>query len=214
MAKGLHNNSLQTGEPNKWMVDDIIEQIKSEVERLKFNYAKRGYTIVISAFKHLQDFLSTLESEKPMNQDELEEEIERYLPKIPEEPYNEELRVFARYFAQWGAEHRGSSETLKDLEEAACKYHRTHTDEVMDYDGYHNGNTKEVYDVTPGESFIAGWMACKDQMMKEALEGEIFDYYDKDICEHHLTILCTVPSRYKDGDKVRIIIVKEEGKRV
>lgn len=47
----------------------------------------------------------------------------------------------------------GSSETPKDLEEAAWKYQRAHTDEVMDYDGYHNDNTKEVYDVTPGRSF-------------------------------------------------------------
>jgi hypothetical protein len=50
------------------------------------------------------DFLDTFESEKSM-QEELEEEIERYLPKIPENPYNEELRIFARHFAQWGAEH-------------------------------------------------------------------------------------------------------------
>jgi len=48
---------------------------------------------------------ATGKSEKPMNQEGLEEEIERYLPKIPENPYNEELRIFARHFAEWGAEH-------------------------------------------------------------------------------------------------------------
>ncbi len=57
------------------------------------------------------------------------------------------------------------TETPKELEEASCKYHRTHTDEVMDYDGYHNGNTKEVYDVTPGDAFIAGAKWQKEQTM-------------------------------------------------
>lgn len=68
------------------------------------------------------------------------------------------------------------TETPNDLEEASCKYHRTHTDEVMDYDGYHNGNTKEVYDVTPGESFIAGakWQAKQDQETIELAEDHAF----------------------------------------
>lgn len=51
--------------------------------------------------------------------------------------------------------------------------------------------------------------AFKEKMMEGSVEGEIFDDYDKDTCEHHLTILSTVPSGYKDGDKVRVIIVKE-----
>lgn len=57
------------------------------------------------------------------------------------------------------------------------------------------------------EVFIAGAEWQEKQMMKEAVEGEIFDDYDKDTCEHHLTILSSVPSGYKDGDKVRVIII-------
>jgi len=57
------------------------------------------------------------------------------------------------------------------------------------------------------EVFIAGAEWQEKQMMKGAVEGEIFDDYDKDTCEHHLTILSTVPSGYKDGDKVRVIII-------
>lgn len=43
--------------------------------------------------------------EEDAKEPRLEEEIEKYLPQIREEPYNEELREFARYFARWGAEH-------------------------------------------------------------------------------------------------------------
>ena len=43
--------------------------------------------------------------EEDAKEPRLEEQIEKYFPQIREEPYNEELREFARYFARWGAEH-------------------------------------------------------------------------------------------------------------
>ena len=86
----------------------IIEKIKAEIERLKDENNKikceaneqycSGYD---DAFYDLIPFLDTLESEKPMNQRGLEREIERCLWQLSDGPSNEELRMFARYFAQW-----------------------------------------------------------------------------------------------------------------
>ena len=91
---------------------ELIAKIKAEIERLKDENKKikcpanerycSGYD---DAFYDLLSFLSTLESEKPMNQKELEREIERCLWQLSDDPSNEELRMFARHFAQWGAEH-------------------------------------------------------------------------------------------------------------
>ena len=64
--------------------------------------------------------------------------------------------------------------------------------------------------LNPHNGLVEFAEAFKEEMLKEAVEGEIFDDYDKDTCEHHLTILSTVPSGYKDGDKVRVIIIKKE----
>ncbi len=102
---------------------------------------------------------------------------------------------------------------LKDLEEASYKYHRAHTDEVMDYDGYHSGNTKEVYDVTPGESFIAGWMACKEQMMKEAVEGiAVINANAKDDGFGYVRSDYMPDDFLRDLGKCKIILIKEDEK--
>lgn len=55
---------------------------------------------------------------------------------------------------------------------------------------------------------FANWQ--KRQIMKDAINGEVFDSYDKDICQHHLELLVDIPKQYKDGDKVKLIIIKED----
>lgn len=103
-----------------------IEEIKAEIERLKDVNRKikcqanerycSGYD---DAFYDLVHFLDTLESEKPMNQEELEIEVEDYVEQmwqfaedlnaaVPVYLYDmtlNELKDCARYFAKWGAEH-------------------------------------------------------------------------------------------------------------
>jgi len=79
---------------------ELIAKIKAEIER-------RITDNTFGAKLELIDILAwldTLESEKP-NQDGLEREIERCLWKLSDDPSNEELCMFARNFAQWGAEH-------------------------------------------------------------------------------------------------------------
>ena len=85
-----------------------IEKIKAEIERLYNGEAPKhdqqcnfddGYFVGIDA---IAQFLDTLESEKPMNQDGLEEEIKRY---YDDWDGNCRYAQTARHFANWGAEH-------------------------------------------------------------------------------------------------------------
>ena len=172
----------------------IIEKIRAEIERRFIEYNKdSNHHLQAAEDAELLSFLDALEeSEKPMNQEELEDEIERYLPTIQEEPYNEELRVFARHFAKWGAEHaNGSSEIPNDLEEAAKKHaHCPFTDD--------DGNFHEdAFDVNAYHDFIAGakwqkeqslmeshkaWMDHKSSMIKQ-IEKAKWQGYDKGLAD-------------------------------
>ena len=88
-----------------------IEQIKAEIERLKGNMdgrdplapnQKAGYLFAIA---DILSFLSTIESEKPMDLEELEKEAVNY---CFDNGLNLSPRVatdFAHHFAQWVAEH-------------------------------------------------------------------------------------------------------------
>ena len=124
------------------------------------------------------------------------EQVEGVLPKS-------EFAFYARHFAQWGAEHRGGSEIPKDLESYAQK--------VEDY--YDVGEERGYLCVQRGEvkdAVIAGASWQKEQMMKEAVEGEVF-------ADHFLTdSKLFIESDYlPDGkfhvsDKVKLVIIKED----
>ena len=128
--------------------DRTLEIIKNEIERRKNNAETlRERNICID----ILSFISTLESEKPMNQKGLEREIERCLWKLSDDPSNEELRMFARHFAQWGAEHE------------------------------------------------------KEELMKEAVEGEVVKDWD-----NNLSVKSGVICGFKFGEKVRVIVLPKE----
>ena len=92
-----------------------IEQIKAEIERRTKELDEQIVDIYDSKavlrkdeLQRLLSFLSALEkSEKPMNLEGLEKEIEEY---FPESTFNtgfnyDDLQEIARHFAKWGAEH-------------------------------------------------------------------------------------------------------------
>ena len=94
----------------------------------------------------------------------------------------------------------------KSLEEAAEKYRReSYRKSVMpNTDGpipEYGGNVKDA--------FIAGAEWQKSQMMKEAVEGYVNYYEDSGGI---LMAEAQVGCPYHNGDKVKIIIVKEENK--
>lgn len=99
---------------------NIIEQIKAEIERLYNGEAPKhdqqcnfddGYFVGIDTISQVID---SIEPEKPMNQEELEQEIIKCWQKWIS-PSNKqsvdgvlplsEFAFYARHFAQWGVEH-------------------------------------------------------------------------------------------------------------
>ena len=88
-----------------------IEQIKAELKRLKNDWASLDDELtdtMVAEYDYLLDFLSTRESEKPMKQEELEEEYKDYVVNDP--VYSKLVNrnaglVIARHFAQWQKQH-------------------------------------------------------------------------------------------------------------
>lgn len=109
---------------------DKIARLRQEIERRYAEYRAKMKTDDFTYYEGMADaldlfeqFLDTLSEESDKS---LEEEIERYLPQIPEEPNNEELRVFARHFAQWQKQQmlkdavEGEAEELYNDGESQC----------------------------------------------------------------------------------------------
>lgn len=94
--------------------EELIAKIKAEIERLKEKAERRPHATPLEGFEcmgkikvcnELLSLLSTIESEKPMNQDEeLNEEIKKEMVKLPFFIHGKDQIAFARHFAQWGAE--------------------------------------------------------------------------------------------------------------
>lgn len=116
-----------------------------------------------------------------------------------------------------GAKHRGSSEIPKDLEEAARKSAIAPFN--LDIDEEHLD--KYPYLPIAEQKFIEGAKWQKEQMMKEAVEGEVcgrvYDHinvrFADGVCKFlepkNISHIPADVSKYKVCDKVRIIIVKE-----
>ena len=92
---------------------ELIAKIKAEIEKrkcsikmycLKSGHDKR-YDVVSEQFENILSFLSTLESEKPMDLEELEKEAVNYCFDNGLNLSPSVATDFARHFAQWGAEH-------------------------------------------------------------------------------------------------------------
>lgn len=195
-----------------------------------------------------EEFFGEYSEEKPMNQEGLEKEINKYNKERFDEYFPEQdgdflsevdfmtcLGRVARHFAQWGAEHLADARKTspEDLEEAADEYEKKHTYQL--YDG--GGFTTPEYDATPADAFIAGaeWQKDKDtrdmymsdnrhfnkvyelgkkdmkeMMMKEAVEGEVRHCATVHYVITNESQLSARLKQFQDGDKVRIIIVKED----
>ena len=59
-----------------------------------------------------------------------------------------------------------------------------------------------------GAKFGAQWQ--KEQIMKNTIDGEVLECYDSETCRSHMELFVDVPKEYKDGDKVKLVIVKED----
>lgn len=234
--KGLHHGSLRkVDNPMKWMIDDarmeLIQQIKAEVERLKhFESSDNAWATLCE----LEGFLDTLQ-EQPVKGPFTGEQIYKFLKEQPicegleravvdyfegywpgmetAEQCNTDLHFtppaimrLARHFYELGCRRtaekydeieykrqRAEESVPKDLEEAAENYA-----ELLP-----QGRVSKKYSAI---DFIAGAKWQKEQMMSEAVEGEVV----KDI-SNKLAVTAKINlDGFKFGQKVRIIVVKED----
>lgn len=184
------------------------DRLKAEIERLKIDYLNRSYTFVPKAMQDLLEFLDTLE--EPVS-DDLEEEIVKVcddfvfpLYGLDDEFGRELINKIARHFAKWGAEHAKKDETpvSEDLEEAKEAYCNEHNDDCFDATGDNCPHIRKA--------FLAGAEWQKEQMLKEAVEGEVV----KDINNKLAVTAKNVNlDGFRFGDKVRIIILPKEDKK-
>ena len=150
------------------------------------------------------------ESEKPMN---WEEELNRYLHEecSDDEPGIHEI---AEHFAEWGAEHKKIEPPCHTVDEWI--EHIQNADQLTKdifskgpydvlYDAL-NHSYQHCYDAIKEFGELC-YQTARQDMMKEAVEGEAHP----DDCEIWVNLV-GYGYKFNDGDKVRIIIVKEDEK--
>jgi hypothetical protein len=168
---------------------ELLAKIKAEIERLieesDFDESANLYSLL--------SFLSTLESEKS-RQDGLKEEIESYWKENGPMSHAEydRLAKCARHFVKWQKEQDEISKV--NYEGARAVYDNTvqHLQEKID------------------EKYELGKKDMKEQMMKEAVEGEVYKFGEVAyVKERNNAELTKYLSQFNNGDRVKIIVIHE-----
>ena len=182
---------------------EIISKIKAEIERRIDAHHTHGHFCAEHEFRDVLSFISTLESEKPVPADleepvceELEEEIARWMSTHlygKDDKDYDAIKLWgeyiARYFAQWQKE--------KDYANIPTSLVDRH---ILD-EHWANGR-------------LHGLQEMKDQMMKDAVDGEVC--IPNVWVEHkegkELVVRAEISKGlgFKFGEKVRIIVCKKE----
>lgn len=99
------------------MTNELIAKIKVEIDKRYAEYREKMKSDDFTYYEGMADsldlfeqFIDSLELKKPINQEELEEEIDRLWESFADEmegPHNlfDIYARLARHFAQWGAKH-------------------------------------------------------------------------------------------------------------
>ncbi len=171
---------------------DKIEKIRQEIERLRRiggivpldnREQKTGYE---SALIDIELFLDSLESEEP----------DKSLEEAAEEYRQGEVDTGCDYIDDSDGDSLYHSACLADAFIAGAKWQAEKCDE----------ETSKLLYAERQTAYINGWDDHKEQMMKDAVEGEVV----KDI-SNKLAVTAKINlDGFKFGDKVRIIIVKED----
>lgn len=163
---------------------ELIQTIRNEIDKRYAEYRAKMKTHDFTYYEGMADaldlfeqFIDSLESEKPMEQDGLLEEVKRYYSDnfeylSSDQPTLSILTNVARHFAQWSAE-RQKEQDDKELSDLLTITH------------------------------LQGAEQMKEQMLKEAVEGTIVDAGFDD----HTALVSIPDKRYDEGDKVRIVVI-------
>ena len=197
----------------------IIEQLKAEIERRqKENYKQEGS---FSAGRVVEDadilsFLDTLESEKPINQERLDENIKRYIEdcgwkkdstipvsfvwQIASHFYDLGCRRTAEKYDEIEYTRQRTEESIpKDLEEVA-----EHYASVTDPEAHGIDFIREI--------FIAGAKWDREKMMKDAVEADVNIYRDLAAGKSWAEFVAEMPINNLD-DKVLVIVLPKEDQK-
>ena len=154
-----------------------------------------------------------------MTNAELNEEIKRFVAEYGYERSEDILliAIVARQFYELGCHRtaekydeieynrqRAEESVPKDLEEAAHSY--SESDEPLYSPGHRfHWDDDALFGKQIETTFIAGAKWQKEQMMNEAVEGKIIFLFNGDVAINIGDV-----DEYNLGDKVKIIIVKED----
>jgi len=168
---------------------DKVELIRKEIERRINKLNKPFYTpdtpcgIALQTYKEMLSFIDSLPEERP----------------VPISPADVGFEALGKAWDEKARRELEDEELKKEIKV------------FLDKTGapfYWAGDEEQLEWLEIIAKHFANWK--KRLMAKEAINGEVFDSYDKDICQHHLELLVDIPKQYKDGDKVKLIIIKEE----
>ena len=234
MTKGLHKNSLRKGEPNKWIIEDIIEKIRAEVNRLK-KEGENGDALAqanndyeshlqweqqIAVANGLLSKLSILTKKEKSNSKDFpttDEEMAKFLATHPKVELPEKYKT-----PDWMFE-KSEKSVPADLEEAGVEYSKKVSDGHNYRDlrvGFIAGakwqkeHDAELIEIAYNDGITIGMTKQKEQMMKEAVEGhilgEIRNQEDEPYEIYAESDFLPLNGKFKMGDKVKLIIVKED----
>lgn len=207
---------------------ELIQKIRAEIERRIALYSSLSEDTVnpnrIDEDRQLLSFLSTLEEEKPMNQEGLEEEIKRYGKEEMPVVLESDLNDIARHFAEWGKEHAKIDVTdfCKPIDPGIAQCIADHSWEMLGEDEkpvpndleeaakkYAEGIVQREDALMCKQAFIAGAKWQKNQMLKEARNHFVYNILSGNDMKKMIELYNDEVS-CKPGDVVRAIIVKED----
>ena len=202
----------------------IIVQIKAEIERrlkilredeiVRQNCSANFLEGKIYGYEESLSLLDDIESEKPMNQEGLDKEIDEISIHVPCSEFTHEseftdllgwLKEQFTYFYDLGCRR-----TAEKYDEIECNRQRAEEEVCKEFDEecerYFNSMTPEQFLNTPNTVIarhFAQWQ--RERMMKEAVEGIVTT---RSMAGNIVT--AHVDYRYKDGQKVRVIVLPKE----
>ena len=196
-----------------------IEKIRAEIERRirdANSSSERDITAYYkgraSSLEDLLSFLDTLEkSERLSTIVDFSDEVAKWIRENLNDDKTYSSVELASHFYELG-KISGSSEIPNDLEEAAEKASSDaypYKDKFREYDKDKVDEAREYFK----EGFLTGAKWDKEQMLKEAVEGVVSIDISDITGREYFSVHCyefNATGKFKDGDEVRVIIVKED----
>ena len=162
-------------------LDTLIDQVRHEFPN---GISEKSFGLAV--LEKFQDYHD--DAEEPVSED-LEEEINNY---FKDWTFDDEMSVMAKpnhYFAEFN-----------DIKEIARHFAK-----------WQKQKDQETIELAEDHAMLAGMNKMKEEMMKNAVEAEVFIDYNINFGYGSLTANIDLDEQHlKEGDKVKIIIVKTE----